>query len=118
MNNKIKRNFVLIHKITTEKKGIIASFVSILIGIILGSCIYNSPDFSLKNKLLSLFVSFNTEITDKTHIEIFSGLVLSGLIYYVLMFFCGGNIFGKELSLLVTSIKASGIGALIAFLYN
>lgn len=101
-----------------EKRGLLASFLSIFIGLIFGSCIYNLPDFSLKNKLLSLFVSFSTEITDKTHIEIFSGFLLSALMYYAVMFFCGGNVFGKEFSMFATSVKASGISALIAFLYN
>ncbi len=118
MNNKTKILILSTRERIKEKKGLLASFISIFVGLISGSCLFNSPDFSAKNKLLSLFISFSTEITDKTQIEIFSGFLLCGLLYFAVMFFCGGNIFGKELSLFATAVKASGISVLVAFLYN
>lgn len=118
---KEKKNSLLISlskNALLNDRGLLFSFLSILTGLIFGSVLTVFPDNGIKDEILSLFVSFNTEITDKSKIEIFSGIILSGLVYFGIMFFLGGNVFGKELSLIVTAIKASGITAVIAFLYS
>jgi len=117
MNIYLKTNLLPVFEKLSNRTGLIASFASVLAGIAFGSCVYNLPDISCKNELLSLFIDFSTEITDKTYIEIFSGIVISGVLYFISMFILGGNVFGKELSLLATAVKALGIGALISFLY-
>lgn len=118
MNGLVKNNLKLFFEKMIQKRGVIVSFASVFVGIVSGCVIYNLPNFSAKSKLFSLFTEFNTQISDKTFIEIFSAIFLSGITYFVVMLFLGGNIFGKEVIFLFTAIKASGIGALISFLYN
>ncbi len=98
--------------------GLVFSFLSVFVGLVIGAVTPLLSADGTAGEILSLFVSFNTQLADKSKIEIFSGIALSGLLYFGLMFLFGGNIFGKELLLFVTAIKASGITAVITFLYS
>lgn len=118
MKSEFKSDILIIFEKSTHKRALVLSFISVLIGIIIGSVLYNLPDFFIKDEAFSLFVDFNTDITDKTNVEVFSGIAISCLLYFFIMFTFGGNIFGKELTLLTTALKASGLGVLVSFLYD
>lgn len=119
MNEKNNRLLISLNKSALlNDRGLLFSFIAILFGLIFGTVLTVFFENGIKNEILSLFVSFNTEIADKSKMELFSGIILSGLLYFGAMFISGGNIFGKELSLIITAVKASGITAVIAFLYS
>ena len=117
MSKSINNVLVKLNKILPDDRGLVCSFISILSGLVFGSVVAVLPEHGIKSEILSVFLSFNTDFADKTKTEILSGFVLSGLIYFALLFLFGGNVFGKELVLIITSLKASGITAIIAFLY-
>ena len=118
MNYKSEDKFAAFKKILTDNFTAIVSFISIFIGIFTGACVYSFSDSFFKNEIMVAFLSFNTNFNDKTNIEIFSGMLISGLIYFFVMFVLGSNIFGKELSPVVTLFKTTGLGAIIAYLYQ
>ena len=101
-----------------KDKTLAYSFCSVLIGLISGAIIICFSPTTLKAETADLFVSFFTDFTDKNKLEIFSGLALEGLIYFGALFVAGSNIFGKEMTLFITALKASGITAIISVLYS
>lgn len=116
----MKKNFLSIKLFQSkliEDRGLLFSFLSVLSGLLSGAITANYPESSLKEKILTLFVSFNTDLADKTKAEYFCGILLSTLLYFFILFACGSNTFGKIPALLVTFFKATGITAVIAFLY-
>ena len=99
-------------------KGLIFSFISICTGLISGAVITEFFNNQVKEDALAVFLSFFTEITDKSKAEIFSGIATEGLIYFLALFICGSNVFGKELSLFFTAVKSAGISSIITALYS
>ena len=116
VTNKIK---IIITDFDFKKdKALIYSFISVAVGLISGAVVTGFTTSDLKTETADLFVSFFTDFTDKNKLEIFSGISLEGLIYFVALFIAGGNIFGKKLTLVLTALKASGITAIITVLYS
>ncbi len=93
------------------------SFGSILTGFLCGVLMYIYTDDSIKNKISDFFISFHTDFSDKSTIEIISGFLLYGIIYYFSMLLLGSSIFGNVLSPMLTTVKASGITVLICAFY-
>lgn len=100
-----------------KDKAIVFSFTSIVVGLISGAVITAFSSASLKSEIEKLFISFFTDFTDKSSLEIFSGIVLDGLIYFIALFISGSNIFGKEMTVILTALKSCGITAIIYVLY-
>lgn len=107
----LKKPFLL------KDKTLLFSFAALLIGLISGVISYYFTANETYNALLELFVSFNTVFSKKTIMEIFSGIVLSGLPYFTVMFILGGSIFGKLFCLPISAVKAMGIGTLTSYFY-
>lgn len=116
VTNKIK---IIITDFDFKKdKALIYSFVSVAVGLISGAVITVFSTSTLMSETTDLFVSYFIDFTDKNKLEIFSGISLEGLIYFGALFIAGSNIFGKELTLILTALKASGITAIITVLYS
>ena len=119
MKTSIKTDFFAgLKNILKKNKSLVLSFIFIFSGVIFGTIVYNLDISGLYQEMMEVFLAFNIDFNDKSSIELFAGLILSGFIYFASMFVLGGNFFGKELILFVTMIKSSGIGALIAYLYS
>ena len=101
----------------TENRGLVLAFTAIFSGLIFGAVITCFTENSLCNEIISLFLSFFTDFTDKSKMEAFSGIVLSGLTYFAALFISGSNIFGREILLIFTFIKAAGLTSIISALY-
>ena len=116
MRNKLMK--IDFKKFKIKDRGTVFSFTAACSGVILGAIITSFFNNDLKNEVLSLFISFNTEFVDKTKSEIFSGIALSGVLYFFVMVISGSSFFGKYLSFFATVIKTMGIGALVSFFYD
>lgn len=115
LTDKIKK---AVYEINYKKdKALLYAFAAVTVGFISGAAVTNIAS-SVTGEAADLFVSFFTDFSDKSRLEIFSGLALEGIIYFLALFIAGSNIFGKELTLLLTALKASGITAIISVLYS
>lgn len=103
---------------SSENTSLNISFVSVLSGLISGVTVYIFIDSDIKEKISYLFFEFYSVFSDKTSIEIFSGIALYGIIYFTAMFILGGSIFGKTILPALTFFKAMGITILACYFYN
>ena len=101
-----------------ENKELIIAFTSIFSGLILGVIAYITLSESKFSDLLDTIIRFNTDFSDKNLTELFCGIALSSLPYYLAMFILGGSIFGRLFSEILTTIKAMGISIITSFLYS
>lgn len=112
--------------ITAKKNGtqniagmsdLIISFLSSLLGIIIGatlSVIYS--DF-FKENLKVLFVNY-TSCSDKAFIEIFAGIFTENLLYIITVVILGTSIIGYIPIIAVTFFKMLGIGTITGFIFS
>ena len=100
-----------------KNKNLIAAFFSVFSGLILGVVAFITISETESIDLLNLLVKFNTDFSDKSKLELFCGIALSGLPYYFAMLIVGGSIFGRLLCEIFTSVKAMGISIVASFLY-
>ena len=98
--------------------GIIPVFLTVALGIICGCIIYTVFDNSLFSSLGDYFISFATDFTNKNKPEIFSGLIISDIPYFVSMLILGTSALGAVPSLLLSFFKSAGIGAVATYLYT
>ena len=117
MSLKLKEKIASFVDANCENKALILSFISILSGIFLGSCLYNANMDNFSEYISSFFMSINSHIYN-SNFSFFRNIILDALKYFGMMFLLGGNFFGKEISFIVTAIKFIGIGVIISFLYQ
>ena len=114
----MKKTTTLFFDILVKEKSTVLSFLSIFIGIIIGAVCYNMSSLMLKNEIDGIFLMFNAGISDKSKAEIFTSIIINGFVYFILLFSSGGNLFGREASLFITTVKFSALGALISYFYE
>ena len=100
-----------------KDNGLFAAFLSVLTGLISGSLIYALFIHKNNNPIVDIFIMFNTEFIGKADAELFSGIAVSVLIYFLMLFISGSSFFGRPMCVVVTFFKFAGIGALISYLY-
>lgn len=103
--------------LTIKDNGLFAAFLSVLAGLISGSMVYATFIHKNNNPIVDIFISFNTEFIGKADAELFSGITVSVLIYFLMLFISGSSLFGRPMCVVITFFKFAGIGALISYLY-
>ena len=98
-------------------KSIFLSFIFIFSGLLSGVLIYMFINENVRPGILKLFLRFYTDFSNKTYIEIFSGIALFGIFYFIIMFISGSSFYGKTISALVTFVKSTGLTLLVSYLY-
>lgn len=108
-----------INKIFSQKDtSLNISFLSVFGGLSSGTLIYICLNDNFRDSICRLFVDFYSVFTDKSSIEIFSGIVFYGIIYFISMFIIGGSIFGKTMAHIITFFKVLGITVLACSFYT
>lgn len=101
----------------TKKSAILSSLV-IVAGLVAGSVIYLLCSEDFTNNLFDYLISFATDFSNKNKPEIYSGLVLQNLIYYILMLIFGTSVIGTPAVFLISFIKTIGLSFLTTYLYD
>lgn len=86
-------------------------------GLIMGAISYGFNSQIFSSELWSYFFEFSYNFSNKTYLEIFSGLFLSNLLYFCIMVVMGTSAVGSYFVLLPTLCKSLGLGALVCYLY-
>lgn len=94
------------------------SFFVIAAGLVSGSLIYLFTSETLGGSIWNIFVGFFTDFSSKSNPEIISGLILSELPYFIVMFVLGFSVIGYPLVLILSFIKSMGPTFLFAYLYS
>lgn len=114
---KMKASVLSLKNLFIKDKALISAFFAALTGVLTGALIYGFKLNNTNNPLFDLFISFNTDFTGKSQAEIFSGIAISVLVYFLALFLSGTSFTGKYLCIFATFFKMLGIGAFISFLY-
>lgn len=109
-----KPSFVL----DNTKKSALISCLIIIAGLLSGSILYILSKENLSGSLFDYFISFSVDFSDKNKPEIFSGLLLQNLIYFVSMLLFGTSVIGTPAVFIITFIKSAGLGLLTAYIYG
>lgn len=99
-------------------KNLLISFITIIIGIICGTIIYIINSDFISNRLVKYFVSFYTEFSGKKFYEIFCGIILSFLSYYILLVIFGTSVLGFVPTIATAFFKAFGMGCLATYIIS
>ncbi|MBO7319002.1 MAG: stage II sporulation protein M, partial [Clostridia bacterium] len=102
---------------STNKSALVSSAV-ISFGIILGALLYVFANDSLTGDLFDYFISFSVDFSNKNKPEIISGLIMQNIIYFVLMLIFGTSVIGTPAVYFLSLLKTSGLGLLIAYIYD
>ncbi|MBO5936971.1 MAG: stage II sporulation protein M [Clostridia bacterium] len=105
-------------RIDSTNKSAIVSGAVISAGIILGAALYVFAKDSLTGDLFDYFISFSVDFSNKNKPEIISGLIMQNIIYFVLMLIFGTSVIGSPAVYFLSLLKTSGLGLLIAYIYD
>lgn len=100
------------------KKSALISAVLLIAGIISGAVLYLISKDSIVSELWEYFINFSTDFSNKNKPEIFSGLVLQNLAYYILMLVFAVCAFGTPVVFFLSFIKSTGLGMLTAYIFD
>ena len=100
-----------------KDKGLLSTFITMFTGVLVGVFIYAFLLNNTENVFFDLFISFNTDYISKSNIEIFSGILFNGLVYYLILFLSGTSFLGRYICITATFMKVVGITTLISYLY-
>ena len=114
---KVSAAVISLKRFVVKDKGLLWAFVAIFAGIISGSLLYALILHSGNNGIFQLFITFNIDFINKSELEIFSGITLNVLLYFMALFISGCCFNGKPLCVFITFIKMLGIGATVTYLY-
>lgn len=104
--------------LSPSKISLLISCFAIFFGIIFGSLIYIlNPNF-ISEGIMKYFISFSTEFSGKTFIEIFSGNFSANMPYYFLCVIFGTCALGAVPVTAATFVKSLGIGVLSAYIFG
>ena len=93
-------------------------FLVIFSGLICGVLLYAFNKNQISGNLFSLFTSFFTDFSNKSSLEIISGLLLSAIFYWSIMFASGCCLVGMPGTYFFTFVKSMAMSLLLSFIYN
>lgn len=94
------------------------SFISVIAGLVFGIIVSIFSNNEFNTTLQDLFITYSSDFSNKSNLEVFSGIILLGIPYYIVMFILGGSFFGKFLCAPVTALKAAGLSAIASCIYK
>lgn len=103
------------HKITPP---LIFSFSAVLSAFVSGVLLYCFFKEKLYTGIFEIFISFFTDYTQKSSLEILSGLIISELPYVFMMLIFSFSAIGYPFTLLLTFIKSLAPTLLFSHLYS
>lgn len=97
---------------------LILSILPILCGFISGALLYAFMKENLYRGVFDVFISFFTDFSNKSSLEILSGLIISELPYIFIMLIFSFSAIGYPFVLMLTYIKSIAPTLLFAHLYS
>ncbi len=101
-----------------KNPGIVFSFAAIALGLIFGSVLYIFSKNYTYDTLFEYFIRFSTEFSYKNKPEIFSGLIVSNILYVILMLVFGMGALSSPVIFLLSFIKSAGLGMTVTHIFN
>ncbi len=95
----------------------VISCVPIGAGLLMGCLFCFLFEKHLNEKLFSVFIDFTTNFTNKSSIEIISGIILSIIPYFIIMYFLGTSARGTSAIFLLTFLKSLGLSIVTTYIY-
>lgn len=105
-------------KLTLSDKLLLISGAVILSGITVGVLLFRTNSTYMSGELCKYFLSFSTDFSGKSFLEILSGFLSVNLIYYCIVTVMGTSALGDLPVALATFLQATGIGALTSYLFT
>ena len=102
----------------SPSKALIISFLTIIAGIILSVILFYLNHTFISDKLLKLFVNFQTDFSNKSFAEIFCGFLLSYLPYIFFAVIMGTCSLGVIPVVVLTFAQSLGIGSLASYIIS
>lgn len=94
------------------------SFIPIALGLIFGSIIFNFSGDSIFSSLKTYFLSFSTDFSNKSTLEIISGMLLTYLPYFIMMVIFGMCALGTAPVFVLSFFKSAGIAMTATYIYS
>lgn len=108
----------ILKNIPYKDYGLMLSFVSVFVGLLGGVAAFVMMDEGLKAEITKSFSAYIVQLTSSSKCEIFLSFILSGIIYFFVIFYSGGSIFARETVIIITALKFAGLSMLLACLYS
>ena len=105
-------------RLNNSSKSAIISFAVIFLGIVFGIMLYSLSDEALLTALQEDFISFVSVLKNKNNPEIFAGLFFQNILYCIIMIIFSLCVYGTPAVLLISFIKAMGLGLLTTCIYD
>ncbi|MBE6774743.1 MAG: hypothetical protein E7543_00960 [Ruminococcaceae bacterium] len=117
INAVISTDIIKKEKITENKISII-NFSVLASAIVCGTLLYVFLKDYFADGIFKSFTSFFSDFSNKTNLEIISGIALSHLPYILLMMILGTSACGCAIIVIISFIKVAGLGILAAYFYS
>lgn len=101
----------------TNKSAVISALV-IFIGIVSGIVLYKATQTYFEDELSVRFTQYLNEFANKNNPELFSGLLLKDVLYFVLMVIFSLCIYGSGAVFIISCLKSMGLGLLTMYIYD
>ena len=109
---------ILKYKLTLSDKLLLVSGLVIMLGIMTGVLLFRTNSSYMSGELCKYFLSFSTDFSGKSYIEILSGFLSVNIIFYCIMTVMGTSALGEIPIILMTFLQATGIGSLTSYLFT
>ena len=105
-------------QLTLSRKLLLISGFVILLGITTGVLLFRTNSSYMSGELCKYFLSFSTDFSGKSYIEILSGFLSVNLIYFCIIAVMGTSALGEIPIIIMTFLQAVGIGSLTSYLFT
>lgn len=95
-----------------------ASFIPIALGLVFGSIIFNFSEESIFSSLKTYFLTFSTDFSNKSTLEIISGMLLTYVPYFIMMVIFGMCALGTAPVFVLSFFKSAGIAMTATYIYS
>lgn len=104
--------------ISLSDKLLLAAGSVMLLGIITGVILFRTNSSYMSNELCQYFISFSTDFSGKSYLEILSGFLSVNIIYYGIVVIMGTSALGDAPIIIMTFLQSTGLGALTSYLFT
>lgn len=105
-------------RLELSDKLLIVSAAVLFCGIAAGALLFRTNSSYMSNEIYRYFISFSTDFSGKSYIEILSGFLSVNVLFFCVAAILGTSALGDIPVFVLTFFKASGIGALTSYLYS
>ena len=105
-------------QISLSDKLLLVSGSVMLLGVLIGVLLFRTNSSYMSNELCKYFISFSTDFSGKSYLEILSGFLSVNIIYYCIVMIMGTSALGDAPIVIMTFLQSTGLGALTSYLFT